>query len=53
MQLNGVNNFLESINNYMQLRDDTLALSVAAQRIEGYKIEGLSEEIDKVNKNLE
>uniref|UniRef100_A0A8C1C3E3 Pleckstrin homology domain containing, family G (with RhoGef domain) member 6 n=2 Tax=Cyprinus carpio TaxID=7962 RepID=A0A8C1C3E3_CYPCA len=45
--LNGVNNFLESINNYMQLRDDTLALSVAAQRIEGYKIEGLSEEIDK------
>uniref|UniRef100_A0A671N1U6 Pleckstrin homology domain containing, family G (with RhoGef domain) member 6 n=2 Tax=Sinocyclocheilus anshuiensis TaxID=1608454 RepID=A0A671N1U6_9TELE len=45
--LNSVNNFLESINNYMQLRDDTLALSVAAQRIEGYKIEGLSEEIDK------
>lgn len=26
------------------------ALSDAAQRIEGYKIEGLSEEIDKVNK---
>lgn len=26
------------------------ALSVAAQRIEGYKIEGLSEEMDKVNK---
>ncbi|XP_052475426.1 uncharacterized protein LOC128031199 [Carassius gibelio] len=45
--LNAVNNFLESINNYMQLRDDTLALSAAAQRIEGYKIEGLSEEVDK------
>lgn len=40
-------NFLESINDYLHLKQ---ALSVAAQRIEGYKIEGLSEEIDKVNK---
>jgi len=30
----------------MHLKED---LSVVAQRIEGYKIEGLSEEIDKVN----
>uniref|UniRef100_A0A673HI16 Pleckstrin homology domain containing, family G (with RhoGef domain) member 6 n=1 Tax=Sinocyclocheilus rhinocerous TaxID=307959 RepID=A0A673HI16_9TELE len=42
-----VNHFLESINGYLQLKEDTLALSVAAQRIEGCKIEGLSEEIDK------
>ncbi|KAL1259165.1 hypothetical protein QQF64_009742, partial [Cirrhinus molitorella] len=45
--LNSVNNFLESINGYLQLKEDTLALSAAAQRIEGYKIEGLSEELDK------
>ncbi|XP_051575886.1 uncharacterized protein LOC127453508 isoform X2 [Myxocyprinus asiaticus] len=45
--LNGVNNFLESINDYLQVKEDELALSVAAHRIEGYKIEGLSEEIDK------
>ncbi|XP_056090893.1 pleckstrin homology domain-containing family G member 5 [Rhinichthys klamathensis goyatoka] len=42
--LNSVNHFLESINDYMHLKED---LSVAAQRIEGHKIEGLSEEIDK------
>lgn len=51
LQLYSVNHFLESINGYLQLKEDTLALSVAAQRIEGCKIEGLSEEIDKVNKN--
>ncbi len=51
LQLYSVNNFLESINGYLQLKEDTLALSVAAQRIEGCKIEGLSEEIDKVNNN--
>ncbi|XP_051576350.1 uncharacterized protein LOC127453739 isoform X2 [Myxocyprinus asiaticus] len=45
--LNSVNNFLESINDYLQIKDDELSLSVAAQRIEGYQIEGLSEEIDK------
>ncbi|RXN33428.1 pleckstrin -like protein [Labeo rohita] len=45
--LNSVNNFLESINGYLQFKEDTLALSAAAQRIEGYKIEGLSEELDK------
>ncbi|XP_077065092.1 uncharacterized protein plekhg6 isoform X2 [Siphateles boraxobius] len=42
--LNSVNHFLESINNYMHLKEE---LSVAAQRIEGHNIEGLSEEIDK------
>ncbi|XP_058601684.1 pleckstrin homology domain-containing family G member 5 isoform X3 [Onychostoma macrolepis] len=45
--LYSVSNFLESINGCLQLKEDTLALSVAAQRIEGCKIEGLSEEIDK------
>lgn len=42
-----MSNFLESINDYLHRKQ---ALSDAAQRIEGYKIEGLSEEIDKVNK---
>ncbi|KAK9960589.1 hypothetical protein ABG768_008436 [Culter alburnus] len=42
--LNSVSNFLESINDYLHRKQ---ALSDAAQRIEGYKIEGLSEEIDK------
>ncbi|XP_052000781.1 uncharacterized protein LOC127656475 isoform X2 [Xyrauchen texanus] len=45
--LNSVNNYVESINDYLQIRKDELALSIAAQRIEGYQIEGLSEEIDK------
>ncbi|XP_026140069.1 pleckstrin homology domain-containing family G member 5 [Carassius auratus] len=45
--LYSVSHFLESINGYLQLKEDTLALSVAAQRIEGCKLEGLSEEIDK------
>ncbi|XP_039550497.1 uncharacterized protein plekhg6 isoform X2 [Pimephales promelas] len=47
--LNSVNHFLESINDYMHLKED---LSVVAQRIEGYKIEGLSEEIDKHVRDL-
>ncbi|TRY94308.1 hypothetical protein DNTS_030388 [Danionella cerebrum] len=45
--LNSVDHFIQSINDYLQLKEDTLALSVAAQRIEGYRIEGLSEEIAK------
>nr|XP_009290476.1 pleckstrin homology domain-containing family G member 6 isoform X1 [Danio rerio] len=45
--LNSVNNFVQSINDYLQLKADELALSAIAQRIEGYKIEGLSEEVDK------
>ncbi|KAK7147749.1 hypothetical protein R3I94_010315 [Phoxinus phoxinus] len=42
--LNSVNHFVDSINEYMHLKE---ALSVAAQRIDEHKIEGLSEEIDK------
>nr|XP_055067724.1 pleckstrin homology domain-containing family G member 5 isoform X1 [Misgurnus anguillicaudatus] len=45
--LNSVNHFLASVNGYLQFKIDELALSATAQRIEGYKIEGLSEEIDK------
>lgn len=33
----------------MQLKDEELALSISAQRVEGYDMEGISEEIDKVN----
>ncbi|XP_012725793.2 uncharacterized protein plekhg6 isoform X1 [Fundulus heteroclitus] len=42
-----VNRFLESINNYMKLKDEQLALSISAQRVEGYEVEGINEEIDK------
>ncbi|KAM4581557.1 uncharacterized protein plekhg6 [Odontesthes bonariensis] len=45
--VSSVNSFLESINNYMQLKDDELALSISAQRVEGYEVEGINEEIDK------
>ncbi|XP_041842753.1 pleckstrin homology domain-containing family G member 5 isoform X2 [Melanotaenia boesemani] len=45
--ISSVNSFLESINDYMQLKDEELALSISAQRVEGYEVEGLNEEIDK------
>lgn len=46
-----MNSFLESINDYLKLKDEELALSISAQRVEGYDVEGISEEIDKVKKN--
>ncbi|XP_035018485.2 uncharacterized protein plekhg6 [Hippoglossus stenolepis] len=45
--LSSVNSFLESINDYLKLKDEELALSISAQRVEGYEVEGISEEIDK------
>ncbi|XP_068998593.1 uncharacterized protein plekhg6 [Embiotoca jacksoni] len=45
--LSSVNHFLESINDYLQLKDEELALSISAQRVEGYEVEGINEEIDK------
>uniref|UniRef100_A0A3P8SVT9 Pleckstrin homology domain containing, family G (with RhoGef domain) member 6 n=1 Tax=Amphiprion percula TaxID=161767 RepID=A0A3P8SVT9_AMPPE len=45
--LTSVNSFLESINDYLRLKDEELALSISAQRVEGYEVEGISEEIDK------
>ncbi|KAI1885796.1 hypothetical protein AGOR_G00207480 [Albula goreensis] len=46
--LTSVNSFLDSINEHLRLKDDELALSLAAQRVEGYEVtEGLNEEIDK------
>lgn len=50
LQLSSVKRFLESINDYIRLRGDELALSISAQRLEGYEVEGLNEEIDKVKK---
>lgn len=49
-QLSSVNTFLESINDYLRLKDEEAALSLSAQRLEGYEMEGISEEIDKVRK---
>lgn len=43
-----MNNFLESINDYLKLKDEELALTISAQRVEGYEVEGINEEIDKV-----
>ncbi|XP_028837842.1 pleckstrin homology domain-containing family G member 5 isoform X2 [Denticeps clupeoides] len=46
--LNSVNNFLESINDYLRLKGEEAALSQCAQKIEGYDLlEGVNEEIDK------
>ncbi|XP_045574710.1 pleckstrin homology domain-containing family G member 6 isoform X2 [Salmo salar] len=43
-----VNGFLHSINDFLRLKDDELALSLSAQKIEGYDVmEGMSEEIEK------
>lgn len=52
-QLSSVNNFLESINDYLRLKDEELALSISAQRVEGYEVvEGINEEIEKVKLHL-
>lgn len=40
---------MESINDYLKLKDEELALSISAQRVDGYEVEGINEEIDKVN----
>lgn len=48
LQLSSVNSFLESINDYLKLKDEELALTISAQRVEGYEVEGINEEIDKV-----
>uniref|UniRef100_H3CRH7 DH domain-containing protein n=1 Tax=Tetraodon nigroviridis TaxID=99883 RepID=H3CRH7_TETNG len=45
--LSSVNSFLESINDYLKLKDEELALSISAQRVDGYEVEGINEEIDK------
>lgn len=45
--LSSVSRFLVSINDYMRFKDEELALSISAQRVEGYEVEGINEEIDK------
>ncbi|XP_047454390.1 uncharacterized protein plekhg6 [Mugil cephalus] len=45
--LSSLNSFLESINEYLRINDERLALSISAQRVEGYEVEGINEEIDK------
>ncbi|XP_056142110.1 uncharacterized protein plekhg6 [Lampris incognitus] len=45
--LSSVNAFLDSINDYLRFKDEELALSISAQRVEGYEVEGINEEIDK------
>lgn len=48
LQLSSVKSFLESINDYLKVKDEKLALNISAQRVEGYEVEGINEEIDKV-----
>lgn len=48
LQLSSVKSFLQSINDFLSLKDDKLALSISALRVEGYEAEGINEEIDKV-----
>ncbi|XP_015226352.1 PREDICTED: pleckstrin homology domain-containing family G member 6 [Cyprinodon variegatus] len=50
--LTTVNSFLESINGFMQLKDEELALSISAERLEGYEVEGINEEVDKVVRDV-
>ncbi|XP_072534866.1 uncharacterized protein plekhg6 [Salminus brasiliensis] len=45
--LASVGQYLDSINDYLQFKDDELALFVLSQRIEGYEIQRMNEEIDK------
>ncbi|CAK6966219.1 uncharacterized protein LOC128365896 [Scomber scombrus] len=45
--LSSMNSFLDSINDYLKLKDEELALSISAQRVERYEVEGINEEIDK------
>ncbi|XP_054477554.1 uncharacterized protein plekhg6 [Anoplopoma fimbria] len=45
--LSSVNSFLESINDHLKLKDEKLALNISAQRVEGYEVEGINEDIDK------
>ncbi|KAM9852082.1 uncharacterized protein plekhg6 [Aulostomus maculatus] len=45
--ISSVNSFLESINDFLKVKDEQLALSISAQRLEGYEFEGINEEIDK------
>ncbi|XP_054639138.1 uncharacterized protein plekhg6 [Dunckerocampus dactyliophorus] len=45
--LSSVNTFLESINEHLRVKDEEMALSISAQRLEGYEMEGINEEIDK------
>ncbi|XP_060905186.1 uncharacterized protein plekhg6 isoform X2 [Labrus mixtus] len=44
--------FLESINNYLKHKDEELALVISAQRVEGYEVEGINEEIDKLVREI-
>ncbi|XP_008429661.1 uncharacterized protein plekhg6 isoform X2 [Poecilia reticulata] len=50
--LTTVNSFLESINDFMQYKDEQLALYTSAQKIEGYEVEGINEEIDKIVRDV-
>ncbi|XP_017328625.1 uncharacterized protein plekhg6 isoform X1 [Ictalurus punctatus] len=45
--INSVSQFLDSINDYLLFKDDELALFALSQKIEGYELQGMSEEIDK------
>ncbi|XP_076844623.1 uncharacterized protein plekhg6 [Brachyhypopomus gauderio] len=45
--LDSVTQFLDSINDYLQFKDDEMDLFELSQRIEGYELQGMGEEIDK------
>lgn len=50
-QLSSVNGFLDSINDHLRLKDEELAISQSASRLEGYGVpEGVTDEIEKVRK---
>ncbi|XP_023662827.1 uncharacterized protein plekhg6 isoform X2 [Paramormyrops kingsleyae] len=51
--LSSINGFLDSINDHLRLKDEELALSQSASRLEGYDVpEGVTEEIEKFVREL-
>ncbi|KAM8871157.1 uncharacterized protein plekhg6 isoform 2-T2 [Spinachia spinachia] len=50
--LSSVNRFLESINDHLRRKDEKLALSTSAQRVEGYEVECINEDIDKLVREI-
>ncbi|KAB5586851.1 hypothetical protein PHYPO_G00006230 [Pangasianodon hypophthalmus] len=45
--INSISQFLDSINDYLHFKDAELALFDLSQKIEGYDLQGMSEEINK------
>ncbi|XP_037309208.2 uncharacterized protein plekhg6 isoform X1 [Pungitius pungitius] len=50
--LSSIKLFLESINDHLRLKDEKLALITSAQRVEGYEVECINEDIDTLVREI-